>query len=144
MESLETIGEGESTTFVLPQELTSLLGRYGRQLTDSDVQETAGLDSLEFDSETRELLGLDNIEEILGQIDAATEMDVEELEQEAEAIKQGGGVDIQSPDEVVDDVDAGSVPEPESAAVAGMDGTDGDADGNGDDEAEPAVETETE
>ena len=136
MESLETIGQGESTTFVLPQELTSLLGRYGRQLTDSDVQESAGLDSLEFDGETRELLGLDNIEEILGQIDAATEMDVEELEQEAEAIKQGGGVDIQSPDEVVEDVDAGeaTVPEADGAPVTGDDETDD----------ERAVETETE
>ena len=136
MESLETIGQGESTTFVLPQELTILLGRYGRQLTDSDVQESAGLDSLEFDSETRELLGLDNIEEILGQIDAATEMDVEELEQEAEAIKQGGGVDIQSPDEVVEEVDAGeaAVPEADGAPVTGDDETDD----------ERAVETETE
>ena len=146
MESLETIGEGESTTFVLPQELTSLLGRYGRQLTDSDVQESAGLDSLNFDSETRELLGLDNIEEILGQIDAATEMDVEELEQEAEAIKQGGGVDIQDPDKVVDDVDPdevvgdGTVPDPEGAPATETDGT-ADTDET---DAEPAVETETE
>ena len=147
MESLETIGQGESTTFVLPQELTSLLGRYGRQLTDSDVQESAGLNSLEFDSETRELLGLDNIEEILGQIDAATEMDVEELEQEAEAIKQGGGVDIQGPDEVVDDVNPdevvgdGTVPDPEGAPVTGTDDAVDDAD---DTDGEPAVETETE
>ena len=143
MESLETIGQGESTTFVLPQELTSLLGRYGQQLTGSDVQESAGLDSLEFDSETRELLGLDNIEEILGQIDAATEMDVEELEQEAEAIKQGGSVDIQSPDEVVDDVGAGdgAVSDPESTPGSGADDADGETD---DKDAEPAVETETE
>ena len=147
MESLETIGQGESTTFVLPQELTSLLGRYGRQLTDSDVQESAGLDSLDFDSETRELLGLDNIEEILGQIDAATEMDVEELEQEAEAIKQGGSVDIQGPDEVVDDVDPdevvgdGTVPDPEGAPVTETDGAVDDTDET---DAEPAVETETE
>ena len=147
MESLETIGQGESTTFVLPQELTSLLGRYGRQLTDSDVQESAGLDSLDFDSETRELLGLDNIEEILGQIDAATEMDVEELEQEAEAIKQGGSVDIQGPDEVVDDVDPdevagdGTVPDPEGAPVTETDGAVDDTD---EIDAEPAVETETE
>ncbi len=145
MESLETIGEGESTTFVLPQELTSLLGRYGRQLTDSDVQESAGLDSLEFDGETRELLGLDNIEEILGQIDAATEMDVEELEQEAEAIKQGGSVDIQNPDEVVDDVDPDEVtaPEAEGAPTAETDTTPaGDDDTEVDEDR--AVETETE
>ncbi|WP_248897523.1 SPFH domain-containing protein [Haloplanus halobius] len=106
MEALEHIGEGESTTFVLPQELTSLLGRYGKQLTGSDVQEeTEGLESLEFDAETRELIGLDDIEEILGQIDEAAEMDVEELEQEAEAIKTGGTADIKSPDEVIDDAD---------------------------------------
>jgi regulator of protease activity HflC (stomatin/prohibitin superfamily)/Asp-tRNA(Asn)/Glu-tRNA(Gln) amidotransferase C subunit len=103
METLENIGQGESTTFVLPQELTSLVGRYGKQLTDSDVQDSAGLDSLEFDDETRELIGLDDIEEILGQIDAAAEMDVEELEQEAEAIKSGADTDFKSPDEVIDE-----------------------------------------
>ena len=147
MESLETIGQGESTTFVLPQELTSLLGRYGRQLTDSDVQESAGLDSLEFDAETRELLGLDDIEEILGQIDAATEMDVEELEQEAEAIKQGGGVDIQSPDEVVEDVDPGeaTVPEAEEVSAAESDSAPAGDDGTDDEtDDERAVETEKE
>ncbi|MFB6195373.1 MAG: SPFH domain-containing protein, partial [Haloplanus sp.] len=104
METLERIGEGESTTFVLPQELTSLVGRYGKQLSGSDVQEMEGLDSLEFDEETRELIGLDDIEEILGQIDEAAEMDIEELEQEAEAIKTGTA-DIKSPDEVVQDAD---------------------------------------
>jgi regulator of protease activity HflC (stomatin/prohibitin superfamily) len=107
METLERIGQGESTTFVLPQELTSLVGRYGKQLTGSDVQDVAGLDSLEFDDETRELIGLDDIEEILGQIDEAAEMDVEELEQEAEAIKAGAGTDIKSPDEVIQEADEG-------------------------------------
>ena len=144
MESLETIGQGESTTFVLPQELTSLLGRYGRQLTDSDVQESAGLDSLEFDGETRELLGLDNIEEILGQIDAATEMDVEELEQEAEALKQGASVDIQNPDDVVDDVDPDEVTAPETDG-APANGTDATSAGDGVEvDEDRAVETETE
>ncbi len=100
METLESIGEGESTTFVLPQELTSLLGRYGRQLTNSDVQEEAGLESLDFDDETRELLGLDDIERILGQIDEAAEMDLEELEQEAEAIKAGETNDIKDADQI--------------------------------------------
>ncbi|WP_394327397.1 SPFH domain-containing protein [Halopelagius longus] len=106
METLETIGQGESTTFVLPQELTSLLGRYGRQLSNSDVQEQAGLDSLDFDAETRELIGLDDIEEILGQIDEAAEMDVEELEQEAQAIKEGADPDIKSADEIITEADA--------------------------------------
>ncbi|MFD1634800.1 SPFH domain-containing protein [Haloplanus ruber] len=119
METLEGIGQGESTTFVLPQELTSLVGRYGKQLTGSDVQDTEGLDSLDFDAETRELIGLDDIEEILGQIDQAAEMDIEELEQEAEAIKSGAGTDIKSPDEVVQQADgspdaAESEPEPET------------------------------
>ncbi|MFB6149701.1 MAG: SPFH domain-containing protein, partial [Halobacteriales archaeon] len=70
METLESIGQGESTTFVLPQELSSLVGRYGKHLTGSDVQtDGQSLDSLEFDAQTRELLGLDNIEDIIGQID---------------------------------------------------------------------------
>jgi regulator of protease activity HflC (stomatin/prohibitin superfamily) len=109
METLERIGQGESTTFVLPQELTSLVGRYGKQLTGSDVQDQQGLDSLGFDDETRELIGLDDIEEILGQIDEAAEMDVEELEQEAEAIKAGSGSSIKSADEVIQDADDGAM-----------------------------------
>jgi regulator of protease activity HflC (stomatin/prohibitin superfamily) len=113
METLERIGQGESTTFVLPQELTSLVGRYGKQLTGSDVQDSEGLDSLAFDDETRELIGLDDIEEILGQIDEAAEMDVEELEQEAEAIKSGSKPDIKSADEVVNSAD-GTTADPEA------------------------------
>jgi hypothetical protein len=69
METLENIGSSESTTFVLPQELTSLVGRYGKQLSGSDVQEREGLDSLEFDEGTRELLGLDDVNELLGEIE---------------------------------------------------------------------------
>jgi len=107
METLESIGQGESTTFVLPQELSSLVGRYGKHLTGSDVETDADqLDSLDFDEETRELIGLDNIEEILGQIDEEAEMDVEAMEQEAEAIKQGEDpADIKSPDEVIQEMD---------------------------------------
>ncbi|MFC6754649.1 phosphoesterase, partial [Halorubrum tibetense] len=113
METLEEIGKGESTTFVLPQELTSLVGRYGKALSGSDVQEMEGLDGLEFDDETRKMLGLDNIDEILGQIDEAAEMDVEELEKEAEAVKAGGaGADIKSADEVIQEMDE-DVPEAE-------------------------------
>jgi len=91
METLETIGQGASTTFVIPQELTSLVGRYGKQLTGSDVAADGqhSLDSLEFDAETRELIGLDDIKEILGEIDQAAELDVEELEQQAKAVKDG-------------------------------------------------------
>ena len=95
LETLESIGQGESTTFVLPQELSSLLGRYGKHLTGSDTAELARsngdeeLGSLEFDAETRELLGLDDIAEMLGQIDQEAEVDVEEMEREAQAITEG-------------------------------------------------------
>jgi regulator of protease activity HflC (stomatin/prohibitin superfamily) len=108
METLEHIGQGESTTFVLPQELSSMLGRYGKHLTGSDVAEDGDqLESLEFDEETRELLGLDNIEEILGQIDEEAEMDVEAMEKEAQAIKEGEDPkNIKSADEVIEEMDA--------------------------------------
>jgi regulator of protease activity HflC (stomatin/prohibitin superfamily) len=120
METLAEIGQSESTTFVLPQELTSLVGRYGKHLTGSDVK-TDGqlLDSMDFDEETREMLGLDDIEEILGQIDEEAEIDTEAMEQEAEAIKQGADpTDIRSADEVIEEMDdempEPDVPEPES------------------------------
>jgi hypothetical protein len=106
METLEEIGQGESTTFVLPQELTSLVGRYGKHLSGSDAATDAEpLDALEFDAETRQLLGLDDIDEILGQIDEAAEMNVEELEQEAEAIKSGDTGSIKSADELIQEMD---------------------------------------
>jgi regulator of protease activity HflC (stomatin/prohibitin superfamily) len=106
METLRDIGQGESTTFVLPQELTSLLGRYGQQLTDSAVQEKTGLDSKDFDAETREMLGLDDIEEILGQIDNAADVDTEKMEKEAEKVMAGEtDPDIKSADEVIAQAD---------------------------------------
>jgi regulator of protease activity HflC (stomatin/prohibitin superfamily) len=109
METLESIGQGESSTFIMPQELTSLVGRYGKHLTGSDTKITEGqLDSLDFDDETRELLGLDDIDEIIGQIDEEADLDVQEMEQEAQAIKEGGGMDeIQDPDEVIGGMDEG-------------------------------------
>ncbi|WP_331236141.1 SPFH domain-containing protein [Natronorarus salvus] len=111
MDTLEAIGQGESTTFVLPQELTSLVGRYGKHLSGSDVKLDEGqLDSQGFDDETRELLGLDNIDELLGQIDEEAEIgaeQMEKMEQEAQAIKEGQDpTSIESADEVLDDVEA--------------------------------------
>ncbi|AGN01737.1 hypothetical protein L593_08960 [Salinarchaeum sp. Harcht-Bsk1] len=107
METLESIGQGESTTFVLPQELSSLIGRYGKHLTGSDVkQDGEMLDSLEFDAETRELLGLDDIEKIISNIDEEADMQgaIEEIEEQAEAVKEGQtATDIKDPDEVVDE-----------------------------------------
>jgi regulator of protease activity HflC (stomatin/prohibitin superfamily) len=89
METLESIGQGDSTTFVLPQELTSLFSRYGKHLTGSDTGETEALESLAFDDDARELLGIDSIEELAAG-DGDTELDLEmesadiELEGETE------------------------------------------------------------
>ncbi|GAB7018064.1 SPFH domain-containing protein [Halostagnicola bangensis] len=90
MDTLVDIGQNDSTTFVLPQELTSMVGRYGKHLSGSDVEaDGTELESLEFDEETRELIGLDDISEILGEIDQQAEMDIEAMEQQAQAIKEG-------------------------------------------------------
>ncbi|MFB6124668.1 MAG: SPFH domain-containing protein [Halanaeroarchaeum sp.] len=96
MEALERIGQAESTTFVVPQELSSLVGRYGKHLSDSDVAEaTTPLESLEFDEETRELLGLDAIDEMLGDIEVEADIG-EKLAEE----------DIKSAEEVIEELDA--------------------------------------
>ncbi|MFC7136466.1 SPFH domain-containing protein [Halobaculum litoreum] len=142
METLERIGQGDSSTFILPQELTSLVGRYGKQLTGSDVQQNEGLDSLEFDAETREMLGLDDIEDILGQIDEAAEMDTEALEQEAAAVKEGDiGGSIKSADEVVAEADQEDTIKSADEVVSEADNGSG-ADDGADAEAEPETETE--
>jgi regulator of protease activity HflC (stomatin/prohibitin superfamily) len=148
METLADIGQSESTTFVLPQELTSLVGRYGKHLTGSDVK-TDGqlLDSMDFDEETREMLGLDDIEEILGQIDEEAEIDTEAMEQEAEAIKQGADpTDIRSADEVIEEMDEeipeADIPEPEPEAGGDGGSTSGTSDAS--DGSEPEREPEPE
>ena len=74
LETLAAIGTSPSTTFVLPQELTSLVGRYGRHLTGSDASgDGRELESLEFDAATRELLGLDDVDELLAGFDGDTD-----------------------------------------------------------------------
>lgn len=75
MEALETLGEGDSTKFVIPQEVSSLLGRYGANLSGSDVADNPGLDSEEFDAETEELLGLDEIDKVIDEVDVEEEVD---------------------------------------------------------------------
>ncbi len=107
MDALTEIGQSESTTFVMPQELTSMVGRYGKHLSGSDVKANGQqLDSLEFDEETRELIGLDDIAEIIGEIDKEADMDVEAMEQEAQAIKEGKDpANIADPDEVIEEMD---------------------------------------
>ncbi|MFP9190903.1 SPFH domain-containing protein [Natronosalvus vescus] len=106
MDTLSEIGQSESTTFVLPQELSSMIGRYGKHLQGSDVKEDGTeLESLAFDEETRELIGLDDIAEIIGEIDEEAEMDLEAMEQQAQAIKEGKDTaTISSGEDVVDEM----------------------------------------
>ncbi|MDS0477490.1 SPFH domain-containing protein [Natrinema sp. 1APR25-10V2] len=113
METLADIGQGASTTFVMPQELTSLVGRYGKHLSGSDVKGNgADLESLEFDEETRELIGLDDIADIIGEIDEQAEMDVEAMEQQAQAIKEGQDVGMDA-NEPITMSETDDEPEPE-------------------------------
>jgi hypothetical protein len=113
METLADIGQSESTTFVMPQELTSLVGRYGKHLTGSDVQGNGhSLDALSFDDTEREMLGLDDIEKILGEIEQDAEVDTEKMEQQAQAIKEGEDpASIKDPDEVIEEMDQDFNPE---------------------------------
>ncbi|WP_331236585.1 SPFH domain-containing protein [Natronorarus salvus] len=92
LQTLKRIGEGPSTTFVLPQELTSLVGRYGKHLSGSDVKLDEGsLESLAFEDDVRELLGLDDLSELT---DSMSDIDLEEAERgreiEAELAEDGG------------------------------------------------------
>jgi regulator of protease activity HflC (stomatin/prohibitin superfamily) len=101
-ETLEDIGASGSTTFVLPQELSSLVGRYGKRLTGSDVGPAGtDLDSLEFDAATRELLGLDDIEEII------EELEVESSNGDGRPTAADSTAENRSPDAVIDEMDDG-------------------------------------
>ncbi|WP_434084017.1 SPFH domain-containing protein [Haloglomus salinum] len=93
METLQGIGAGESTTFVLPQELTSLVGRYGKHLSGSDagvIDVGSSLEGREFDADEREMLGLDDIENLAAGLpgDGAStnghEVDLEDPELESD------------------------------------------------------------
>ena len=86
METLERIGQGASTTYVLPQELSSMLGRYGKHLTGSEIATDSGpLEGQEFDEETEKLLGIDDIEDLMEELedfdnpDPGTEATQEEI-----------------------------------------------------------------
>ncbi|MDZ7730057.1 MAG: SPFH domain-containing protein [Natrialbaceae archaeon] len=107
LDTLDDIGQSESTTYIIPQELSSMVGRYGKHLTGSDVKADGdALESLGFDDATRELIGLDDIEEIIGEIDEEAEMDLAQMEEQARAIKEGKDPhNIKSPDEVIDELD---------------------------------------
>ncbi|PCR91679.1 SPFH domain-containing protein [Natrinema ejinorense] len=134
METLADIGQGESTTFVMPQELTSLVGRYGKHLSGSDIEEDGHeLESREFDDETRELIGLDDIAEIIGEIDQEADMDVEAMEQEAQAIKEGKDpAEISDPDEVIEEMDQDFQSQADGGTDIPVDETDADDPSTGD------------
>jgi regulator of protease activity HflC (stomatin/prohibitin superfamily) len=135
METLEGIGDGESNTFVLPQELTSLVGRYGKHLAGSDVSDGGTeLDSLEFDAETRELIGLDDIDEILNQISQEADIDPEKLEEQAEAVQRGEDAGLASTDEVIEEMDQ----ELDTGDAPGDGSSGGDASDAGDDDNQSA------
>jgi len=121
LESLENIGQSESTTFILPQELSSMLGRYGKHLTGSDVKVgDAELETKEFDAETREILGLDDIDEILGQIQEESEPDVEAMEEQAQAIKEGEDTaQISDPDDVIAEMEDEFNPKDDTSSESG-------------------------
>ena len=90
METLETIGEGDSTKFVLPQELTSLLGRYGKHLSGNDtgvIDVDSSLEGREFDAAEREMLGLDDIENL------AAGLPGDGASTNGEAVLDGNGAD---------------------------------------------------
>ncbi len=85
LNTIASVGEGESSTILIPQELTSLLGRYGKHLSGSDMSDSeAPLKSLDFNAKTLHLLGLDNIEKTLSELDKdleITSLTKEELEE---------------------------------------------------------------
>ncbi|MFC6837464.1 SPFH domain-containing protein [Halomarina ordinaria] len=88
METLASIGRSPSTTLVLPQELTSLLGRYGRHLSGSDAREAVPpLEPGAFDAETRRLLGLDTFAadfDVAEVTDAGVPIEIESSEEPEE------------------------------------------------------------
>jgi regulator of protease activity HflC (stomatin/prohibitin superfamily) len=131
METLEGIGEGESNTFVLPQELTSLVGRYGKHLSGSDVgDQGVEMESLDFDAETRELIGLDDIDEILNQISKEADVDPAELEEKAEAVQRGEDAGLKDADAVIDEMDAELEGDNGDDTAGSDDSDDSDSDGS--------------
>ncbi len=98
LETLEGIGQGESTKYVIPQELTSMLSRYGKHMTGGEISDNSeSLESLSFDQETSELLGIDDISEIIGEIDES----IDEVEEETAASIE----DMEVEDVEMEDVD---------------------------------------
>jgi regulator of protease activity HflC (stomatin/prohibitin superfamily) len=113
METLEGIGSSESTTYVLPQELTSTVGRYGKHLTGSDASTGGSLEGLEFDPEDREMLGLDDIGSIIDEVDQVS-MDGDGSEPAVETTGGDDGASVPDADAVADSIE-GATEEARSA-----------------------------
>jgi len=140
METLESIGQADSTTYVLPQEVSSLLGRYGKHLTGSDVAgDGQQLESLAFDDETAEMLGLDDIDELAseGVIDAHGDG------ASSDVVESTTGADADSEIEAIREADD-AVAESEVLREADTAGSDDDTPTADAGEAEQAVESATE
>ena len=76
LNTIVSVGEGESSTIIIPQELTSLLGRYGKHLSGSDISDNEGtLESLDFSNKTLKMLGLDKLDQILTELDKDLELE---------------------------------------------------------------------
>jgi regulator of protease activity HflC (stomatin/prohibitin superfamily) len=85
LETLGHIGQSPSTTVVLPQELTSLVSRYGRHLTGgADGVEQPTLGSQPFSSETETMLGLDDVSGLLDDVSLESLEDTRAREERGE------------------------------------------------------------
>jgi hypothetical protein len=92
LNTIVSVGQGESSTIIIPQELTSLLGRYGKHLSGSDVSDNgSALESLSFDKNTLKLLGLDDVNKLLSDLDKELQLsplastDIGALDEEVDA-----------------------------------------------------------
>ncbi len=86
IEALEEIGKGESTKYIIPQELTSAIGRYAKHISGGIESDGKQLESVELDEETKKMLGIDNLEDILE--DIGTEVsDIDEKIGDIEEVK---------------------------------------------------------
>jgi hypothetical protein len=76
------------------------------------------LEGIESDKKTREMLGLDDIEEIIDEFSNEEDVvDIEQMEEEAQAVKEGESqADIKDPDEIIEGG-------PDDIDVDGADGT---------------------
>lgn len=93
METLSEVGQGDSNTFVIPQELTALVSRYGGHVSGGEEgADGEPLLSQDFDEETADLLGIGDIDEILNQADAEAQDALDSVEDE----------DIKDPDDIID------------------------------------------